>query len=69
MANIEKLKTLLESFWLENSEAITYLEYLKMGTKPASVIANKLWIWRTTIIFNSIWSPRNRSLNRIISNF
>jgi len=49
MANIEKLKTLLESFWLENSEAITYLEYLKMGTKPASVIANKIWIWRTTI--------------------
>ena len=46
---MEKLKRLLESFGLENSEAITYLEYLKMGTKPASVIANKLWIWRTTI--------------------
>ena len=49
MQNLEPLKELLESFWLENNEAITYLEALKLWTSPASSIANKVWVSRTSI--------------------
>ena len=49
MQKLDTLKELLELLWLENNEAITYLEALKLWTSPASSIANKVWVSRTSI--------------------
>ncbi|MDQ7010007.1 MAG: helix-turn-helix domain-containing protein [Candidatus Gracilibacteria bacterium] len=49
MEKLEPLKELLKSFGLENNEAITYLEALKLGTSPASSIAKRVGVSRTSI--------------------
>ena len=46
---MENIKEILDSLWLENNESIVYLESIKLWTVPASIIANKLNLPRTTI--------------------
>ena len=46
---MNNIKEVLDSLWLENNESIIYLESIKLWTVPASIIANKLNLPRTTI--------------------
>ena len=46
---MNNIKEILDSLWLENNESIVYLEAIKLWTVPASIIANKLKLPRTTI--------------------
>ena len=46
---MNNIKEILDSLWLENNESIVYLEAIKLWTVPASSIANKLNLPRTTI--------------------
>ncbi len=43
------IKETLEAIWLKNNESDTYLQAIKLWTVPASIIANKLNLPRTTI--------------------
>ena len=43
-----QVKEILMEIWLEENEVKIYLEALRLWNVPASIIANKLWIPRTT---------------------